>query len=65
MENGSARTLVIGDGTRIELEDDFPGTKADLQVGTKVKAKFDPATGSAFKIEVEEAGKEDKDKDEG
>ena len=62
-ESGRTRTLTIADHTRIELKDDFPGTKADLQVGTKVKAKFDPTTGSAFKIEVED-GKEDEDGDE-
>lgn len=53
-ERGYRRTLVITDATRIELEDDFPGTIADLQVGVEVEAKFDPSTRLAFKIEVEE-----------
>ena len=53
-ERGRKLTLVVGDRTRIELEEDFPGTLSDLQVGTKVEAKFDPFTRTAFKIEVEE-----------
>ncbi|MBI2328577.1 MAG: DUF4382 domain-containing protein, partial [Chloroflexi bacterium] len=52
-ERGSRRTLIIADTTRIELDDDFPGVKADLQVGLEVEAKFDPSTRLAFKIEVE------------
>ncbi len=53
-ERGHRRTLIVGDQTRIELEDDFPGIMADLQVGIEVEAKFDPFTRLAFKIEVEE-----------
>ena len=53
-ERGRLLTLVVGDLTRIELEEDFPGTVADLQVGAEVEAKFDPSTRTAFQIEVEE-----------
>ena len=53
-ERGRKLTLVVGDRTRVELEDDFPGTIADLQVGAEVEAKFDPFTRTAYKIEVEE-----------
>ena len=53
-ERGRKLTLVVGDRTRIELEDDFPGTIADLQVGAEVEVKFDPFTRTAFKIEVKE-----------
>ena len=53
-ERGRKLTLVVGDRTRIELEDNFPGTIADLQVGAEVEAKFDPYTRTAYKIEIEE-----------
>ena len=53
-ERGRRLTLMIGNRTRIELEDDFPGTTADLQVNTRVEVTFDPNTRSAFKIEVED-----------
>ena len=53
-ERGRRLTLVIGDRTKIEFEDDFSGTMADLQVGKEIEAKFDPATRTAFKIEIEE-----------
>lgn len=53
-ERGRRLTLIVGDRTRIELEDDFPGTYADLQVGQEVEAKFDPYTRMTFKIEVDE-----------
>ena len=53
-ERGRRLTLSIGDRTRIELEDDLPGTFADLQIGARVEAKFDPYTRTAFKIEVGE-----------
>lgn len=53
-ERGRRRSLLVGERTRVELDDDFPGTYADLQVGMEVKAKFDPFTRSAHKIEVEE-----------
>lgn len=62
-ERGTKQTLVIADTTRIELEDDFWGTIADLQVGTEVEAKFDPTTRLAFKIEVKEREDEEEDKD--
>ena len=53
-ERGRKLTLVVGDRTRIELEDNFPGTIADLRVGAEVEAKFDPYTRTAYKIEIEE-----------
>ena len=52
-EQGRRLTLVVGDRTRIELEDDFPGRISDLQVGVEVETKFDPFTRRAFKIELE------------
>ena len=55
-ERGRRLTLLVTDSTRIELEEDFPGTLADLQVGVELEAKFDPVTRRAFKVEVEEAG---------
>ena len=53
-ERGRRLTLLVGDGTRIELEDDFLGTYADLELGVEVEVKFDPFSRTAFKIEVEE-----------
>ncbi|MFQ5873027.1 MAG: DUF5666 domain-containing protein [Dehalococcoidia bacterium] len=53
-ERGRRLTLAVGDRTRIEVEDDLPGTYADLQVGVEVEVKFDPFTRTAFKIELEE-----------
>ncbi len=57
-ERGRKLTLIVGDRTRFELEDDIPGTLADLQVGATIEAKFDPFTRDAFKIEVEEEHEE-------
>ncbi len=53
-ERGRRLTVAVDGGTRIELEEDFPGTLEDLLVGTEVEVKFDPFTRRAFKIEVEE-----------
>jgi len=53
-KRGRRLMLVVSDRTRIELEDDFPGTISDLQVGVEVKTKFDPFNRTAFKIEVKE-----------
>lgn len=57
-EAGRRRTLVIEDRTRIKLEDDVPGTLADLQVGINVEAKFDPVSGRALKVEIDEEEEE-------
>lgn len=53
-ERGRRLTLIVGERTRVELEDDFPGTLSDIQVGAEIEAKFDPFTRDALKIEVEE-----------
>ena len=53
-KRGRRLMLVVSDRTRIELEDDFPGTISDLQVGVEVETKFDPFNRTAFKIEVKE-----------
>ena len=54
-ERGRRLILVVHIGTRIELDDDFPGTPADLREGLPIEAKFDPYTRRVFKIEVEKA----------
>ena len=41
-ERGREVTVTATDLTRIKLEDDFPGTLADLQVGAEVQVKYDP-----------------------
>ena len=48
-ERGRRFTVTTDDRTHIKLEDDFPGTVADLQVGAKVEIKFDPESRVAFK----------------
>ena len=53
-ERGRMLTVTVTGGTRIELEEDLPGTLTDLLVGTEVEVKFDPFTRGAFEIEVEE-----------
>ncbi len=53
-DRGRRLTLIVGDRTRFELEDDIPGTLDDLQVGATIEAKFDPFTRGALKIEIEE-----------
>lgn len=60
-ERGRRLTLIVGGRTRIEFDDDFPGTLADLQVGDEIDAKFDPFTRVALKIEVEEEDEEEID----
>jgi hypothetical protein len=57
-EGGRLLTLIVDDTTRIELDEDFPGTVADLQVGAQVEARFDPFTRTAYKIELEEEEEE-------
>lgn len=54
-ERGRRLALTVSDQTRIELEDDIPGTLADLSKGLGIEAKFDPFTRKVFTIEVEEA----------
>ncbi|MSQ40804.1 MAG: hypothetical protein EXR55_03915 [Dehalococcoidia bacterium] len=53
-ERGLTRTLQVTEATRIELEEDFPGTLADLKVGHEVEVKFDPDTSVAFKVDSKE-----------
>ena len=53
-EGGRRLTVTVGDWTRIELEDDFPGTYADLQVGEEAKVRFDPSSRTALKIELDD-----------
>jgi len=56
IETGRGRrlTLIGGDRTRFELEDDFRGTIAVLQVGSKFEVEFDPFTRTIFKLELED-----------
>ena len=44
IESERGREVTATDLTRIKLEDDFPGTLADLQVGAEVQVKYDPDT---------------------
>ena len=53
-ERGREVTLHIPEGTRIKLEEDFPGGFADLRIGAEIEAKFNPDTLVASKIKVEE-----------
>ena len=53
-DRGRRVTVRVTDRTRIKLDDDFPGTLADLQVGAEVEVKFNPSTDVALKIEVED-----------
>ncbi|MDP2729076.1 MAG: DUF4382 domain-containing protein [Dehalococcoidales bacterium] len=53
-EGGRQVTVLVTELTRIELEDDFTGTLADLQTGLEVEVKFDPESQVAFKIDTEE-----------
>lgn len=53
-ESGRRVTLIVGDRTRIEVEDNLPGTLADLQKGIEVEVKFDSGTNVALKIELED-----------
>ncbi|MBI2850280.1 MAG: DUF4382 domain-containing protein [Chloroflexi bacterium] len=53
-EKGSLVTVLVTNSTRIEIEDEDNGTLADLKVGLKVEAKYDPTTKQAFKIELQE-----------
>ena len=50
-ERGRRFTVTTDDRTHIKLEDDFPGTVADLQVGAKVEIKFDPESRVAFNLD--------------
>lgn len=52
LEDGSTMTLLVDEQTVIELEDDSPGTVADLQAGARIEAKFDPSTNTASLIKV-------------
>ena len=53
-ELGRSLTLAVGNQTRIELADDFPGTYEDLQVGDRVEARFDSVARAAFRIDVKD-----------
>ena len=53
-ERGRSLTLAVGQQTRIELGDDFPGTYEDLQVGDRVEARFDSVARAAFRIDVKD-----------
>ncbi len=56
-EDGQRVTILVSENTRIESEDDLPGTSAALHVGAEVETKFDPESGVAYMIsEQEEAG---------
>ena len=58
-ERGRRLTVVVGLATRIELDDDIPGTIADLAVGTEMEVKFNPSTFQALRVEVEDEEHDD------
>ena len=49
-EDGERVTILVSDDTRIESEDDSPGTPSTLQVGDKIETRFDPESNTAFSI---------------
>ncbi len=53
-KGGQTVAVLVTNDTRIELEDDFTGTIADLHIGLEVEIKFDPESRVAFKIDTEE-----------
>ena len=55
-EEGRTVRLVIGNRTRIEVEG-RPGTLADLGVGAKVAAKFNPQTRMVFNMVILDQGR--------
>lgn len=53
-EGGRRRTVLVTDRTRIKLEEDFPGSLGDLQLGAEVEVKFDPERAVAHYGDVKE-----------
>ena len=60
-ENNRQVIIQVTNQTRIELDNDRPGTLANLQAGVKVEAKYDPTTLLALRIKIED---EDDDADD-
>ncbi len=52
-KHGELVTLTVNEGTRIELEDDFPGSLADLQVGMEAEVRYNPENSVALRVETE------------
>ncbi len=52
-EHGGADVILHTDATTVFMFRDSPGSLADLQVGDKIEAKYDPATMLASYVEVE------------
>ena len=52
LEDGSTLTLLVDEQTVIKLEDDSPGTVADLQAGARIEVKFDASTNTASLIKI-------------
>lgn len=62
---GNPVTVVTTNTTRIEQGDEHAGTLADLKVGQRVHAKYDPTTYQAFKIEIQGKEKDDENENRG
>jgi ferric-dicitrate binding protein FerR (iron transport regulator) len=55
IETRDGTVVVIVDATtRIELEEDSHGSLADIPIGAEIEVKFDPETGVAFKLDLEQ-----------
>lgn len=64
-EKKSAVTVMVTGSTRIEQGEKHALTLADLKVGQKVEAKYDPTTKKAFKIEIQGKEKEEENRGKG
>lgn len=53
-ERGRKVTVTVTERTRVELDDDLPGTLADLKVGMEAEVRYDPDSGAALQFETEE-----------
>lgn len=52
--DGSVVVVIVDGTTRIELEEDSHGALSGIPIGAEIEAKFDPETGVAFKLDLEE-----------
>lgn len=52
-KGGSAVIIKLSNNTQIKLKSDAKGTAANLKVGTKVEAKYNPDTKAALKVYVD------------
>ena len=53
-ENGIAFVVIVDESTRIGLEEDSHGSLTSIPIGAEIEAKFDPDTGVAFKLDLEQ-----------